>query len=735
MSSKPKSQKPKSQKKKVKGTYAKSKKNIADNKKRVQQVSAPVVANQNLKRNLTVRAEFDSSALNLAFASLYSYYASKGLMTLSNEDGNFPDSLVNGLNYLFIALCSAAKSGTMQVSKAPEVAIDMFKALTSKDVNFMTYSKLTFAWNQAPSWEGFNAINVQGNVWFPVIVTTDNELYDSPAAFPSYVPSEDSYSYFLSKIGGLVGTPKASLVDPAVYKSPLVKDVSAFARSYVYNGLQPSQAGGYYKDIENEVGITAPMMSSFCLYSSDSRDIRVPTKLHAYAGDAAFAFGAPLHPTFVSYFNKRSPTFKCIDFEWVCGYFTQLLTLAIPKAVALGNWTAGETLEMTFQDFRIMLRQALLNVFDTQYMTQFTGPLAFGNGDNGFVPFQVNGHCYGSQVFSTMAVPTLIRENLNALKARSIRIKRPEGSKINVLTYYPILGRYVTDIPAEPQYEIGSTAYPLFWSVPQSNINLVDGSIAANDYVNLNGTHYQTCLSVWNAAIGKLKAVLQQTTSLAGDQGPLGLGALFYTAVVSAGGNPSLKIKAPSKLLKSPYLANIKNVYPTEDDKKIKSSDRSDSKKNIEKCDSKKNVKALPPASIISETQLFTTSGVPPPTEMQALLDSLIVPVVRLDPNGNDDQLTLQMYQIETKECLSSKYEANPNYAGGAVWSRISKLAEYCITGVGHDSAGEYAAIVDQLSKHNDAGMLSGLLGGLAKSFLPPDAHGIVDTVADLLPF
>jgi hypothetical protein len=735
MSSKPKTTKPKPQKKPGKKGYARAKKNIADNKKRVQQISAPVVANQNLKRNVTVRAEFDSSALNLAFASLYSYYASRGLMTLSDDDGNYPESIVNGLNYLFVALCSASKSGTLEVSKAPEVAIDMFRALSSKDISFMTYSKLTFSWNQSPSWDGYNAINVQGNVWFPVIVNADNGSYDSPAAFPTYSPSTDNYSYFLSKVGGLAGTPKASLVDPSVYRSPLFRDVSAFARSYVYNGLQPSQAGGYYKDIENEVGITAPMLSSFCLYSSDSRDIRVPTKLHAYAGDAAFAFGAPLHPTFVSYFNKRSPSFKCIDFEWICGYFTQLLTLAIPKAIALGNYPLGDAVQMTFQDFRIMLRQALLNVFDTQYMTQFTGPLAFGNGDNGFVPFQVNGHCYGSQVFSTMAVPTLIRENLNALKARSIRIKRPEGSKINVLTYFPVLGRYVTDVPAEPQYVFDGVSYPLFSNVSQSNINLVDGTISANNYVNLNCTHYQTCLAVWNATIGQLKAVLQPTTSIAGDQGPLGLGTLFYTAVVSAGGNPTVQIKAPAKLLKSPYLANIKNVYPTEDEKKNKSVDRTDSKKLLDKVDSKKNVKALPPASIISETQLFTTSGVPPPTEMQALLDSLIVPVVRLDPNGNDDQLTLQMYQIETKECLSSKYESNPNFAGGAVWSRISKLAEYCITGVGHDSAGEYAAIVDQLSKHNDAGMLSGLLGGLAKSFLPPDAHGVVDTVADLLPF
>jgi len=689
---------------------------VARGQKERKQVVAPIVVNQNLRESLPVRADFDARALNLAYASLYSFFCNKGLMTASSEDFNDPTVVGNGLGYAFAAMVKDLKNGTIELSKAHKVILDIFAALCAKDVTFLTYARINFSWTTAVSFTNFPIIPVNSATWTPTVITSDDLTYQSPVDIPTPDFSVDNYSKFLSVTTALTTSPMLRIYSPTEYKSPLSRDVSSFARSYIFNGLVPSQSGGYYKDIENEVSITAPMLSSFATYGTVSNETRVPTKLCAFSGDAALAVGWPLHSTFVSYFNKRCPSFKIIDFEWICQFYTTWLSRAISATLASnGAWVAGETVNCTFQDFRIMLRQALMNVFDSQYMTQFTGPLEFGVNENGFVPFEVNGHCYGSQVFSTLLVPTLFRENMCALKARTIRNTAPGKSKINVITYIPILGRYVRDVPAIPQY-LDSTglAYNLFASTPQTVINLIDGSTAPGTYVNLNGAYYQNAKSNVEVAIGLLKTVMVPVTSLVGDQGPLGLGCLFYTAVCSSG-EALPNLSAPKTFLMSDYTKLCKNSLPRSGEKK--------------------NVGGLPPASIISETLNFTTTGIPPNSEMQALLDTIIVPVIRVDPNGSADQLSLQMYQIEVKEPVSSKYEANPNLGGGGVFSRLCKYADLCITGIGKDETSEYDTIMRDLSAHNRAGMLSGLLGGLAKSFLPPDAHGIVDIVSDILPF
>jgi len=361
-----------------------------------------------------------------------------------------------------------------------------------------------------------------------------------------------------------------------------------------------------------------------------------------------------------------------------------------------------------------------LNAFDTQYMVQFTGPLAFGTNDNGFAPFQVSGGTYGNPEFSTMLVPQMLKENINALKARSIRNSVRCKSKINVMTYIPVLGLYVRDTPVAPQYTTSAGTFPLFDPPgPQQTINLIDGSIDPNTYVNLNGSYYQTKLSDYNFTISEFNQVLSKTSSICGDSGPPGLGCLYYTSVQKEA-ELSERLVAP-KANYSKYVSTISNIP-----------------KAIVKTSSQKNVKmpeVIPPASLVTLTQNYTTTAFPVGAELQAFMDTIIVPTIRLDPSGTADQMSLQMYQIETREAVSTKYNESTNTAGGGTYSRLGKYAQLNITGVGHDSAGEYDSIMNSLVQHNQAGFLSGILGGLAKTILPADMHGIVDTISDIVPF
>jgi len=690
-------------------------------KPKVQQVTQSL-ANSNLKMAIAVTADFDPEASHLMYASLYAYLCNKGLFSTTDNDRNVAQSNISGFNFMFDQLIAAIKNGVIGLNRAPEVILDMINALMAKDITFMTYSKLNFSFAGVLDMPQQVVIPANGGIWRATYCEPTNvSSYDSPAIVANGNSDLESYSILLQKMIGLTTSTKLSVVDAQGFKSVLKNDASSFARSYVYNGLQPSSAGGYYKDVENEVGITAPMLSSFARYGDPGNESRVPTKLTAYAGDAALSIGWPLHNTFVSYFNKRSPAFKVLDFEWFYGFMVQWLCLAMPKATALNTFPPGQTIGMTQQDFRIILRQALLNCFDTQYMLQFTGPLQFASNDNGFCPFQVSGGSYGSAVFNTLLVPTLLQENINALKARSIRVTAKNRSKINVMTFFPVLGRYIQDTPVTPQYTLSDGVnYPLF--DPPGNqqvINLIDGTINSNNYVNLNSSYYQTKMANYNFFISELTEVVSKTTSIVGDNGPPGLGCLYYTSVQNKVEETLLQALPRSSYAK--YTNTIVNLNRAP---VVRSKSSKDSAPM-----------AVPPATLATLTQNATTATLPINSELQSFLDTIIVPTIRLDPNGNSDQLSLQMYQIETKEGVTTKYNDNANVSGGGAYSRLGKYAQLCITGVGHDSSSEYDKIMQALIEHNDAGMLSGILGGLAKTILPPSMHGIVDTISDVVPF
>jgi len=685
----------------------------------INKVIIPVVNNQNLRAAVSVVAQFDDNALGIACASIYAYLASKGIFNENISDKNYANVNAQGLGFMFQAASKMIVGGTDEVlTAAPEFMWDIITALKPKNVTLQTYSKAIYSWDAVQPFTVYNNINLGYGIWQPTIcVLADNGLYNALAVNVVSNFNSDNYSQFIQKISSLAPTGKL-IVRTDKYVSELANDVSAFARSYVYNGLQPSRAGGYYKDVENEVNITAPMLSAFAAYSDGTSDVRAPIKLTPYSGDASLSIGWPLHATFKSHYNKNPPVFKCIDFEWIYTTLTQWLSLAMTKSIALGQWAYGDQIQMSIQDFRIVLRQALLSIFDTQYLAQFTGPLEFSQNDNGFGPFMISGHSYGSAPFSQFLLPLLLKENLNALKARTVKLGVGK-SKVNQTTYFPVLGRYVTDVPTVPIVVTPQGSYNLFISIPaQQTINLIDGSIAPDTFVNLNNSYYITKSQDYNFVVGKLTDVIAKTGPILGDGGAAGMGLLFYSSVCAAQ-EQTYRASAPVPLQMAQYCKTIANARTG----------------TLERTNSKdKNVMALPPASVVTLTQEFTTMNIPIPSELQTFFDAMIVPEIRLDPNGNVDQLSVAMYQIEARECVSAVYANNPNLSGGGIFSRLSKLAQLCITGVGHDSAGEYDALLSKLVEMGKAGFLAGLLGGVAKMILPPDMHGIVDTVADLVP-
>jgi len=667
-----------------------------------------------VKTAVPIIAKFDNIQYSASFAAVYSFLASKQLFTDQSESQNDAFQNSSATIYMFNSMLSMITGVSMTLTTAPVIVWDIIAALKAKSVRFLTYGHAMYSWGSLNP-VLTTAITTPGGVWEPTFVVGDTGNYNTPVTINSVLGTPAMYAVLLQKMADLADNPRMQIKTDK-YVSGLANDASTFARSYVYNGDYISPSGGFYKDIESEVIITAPSLSAFGIYGT--QDLRAPLKLTPYSGDGATAFGHPLHPTFLTYYNKRPPSYKLIDFEWIYFTLVSVIVAAVEKVIEnSGKSFTGPLFNYSEQDFRVMLRQALLTVFDTQYFVQFITPLQFTSNENGFAPFHVSGGTCPNVNFSHMMVPKLIQENLAALRARTY--KNPNDKSQNASAFIPVLGRYIEDIPAFFTY-VGSDGlvYNVFESLPQATINLINGASSSSQYVNLNGNYYQGMLSDWNTLLQELSTVTTVTTTIVGDAGPPGLGILFYTAVqdlTSLNPGPDSNVGATPKLVKA--LKHVKNATRTYE----------------------KNAKglptAIPPASITTLTTTQTTTNFNYSAAIAAMYDSLITPQIRLDINSPEDQLSLQMYQCEVREPIATAWNTTLSATGSGLASRLNRLALMCVPGIARSSSAEYDAIIEMLSMHNQAGMLSSILGGFAKSILPPDMHGIVDVVSDLVPF
>jgi hypothetical protein len=393
------------------------------------------------------------------------------------------------------------------------------------------------------------------------------------------------------------------------------------------------------------------------------------------------------------------------------------------------------SLRFSQQDFTIVLRQALMNVFNHQHFVQFITPLTFDNQSNGFIPFQVNGNSCAVSKFGEFLVPVLIKENIASLRARAWIFDKSSPSKRSVAI--PVLGRYAADTLPEFQYKSRSDGNykPLFSSlpVPQQTVDLINGSLGGSSsaFVDLNNAYYKTTLGNYNYTIEKLAMVSSPTVNIASaDAGPIGLGTLFTTTIVRYTPEQSLSTEGAAQSMQALMYGNsVRNFVP------VKVSRAYSLKKNEKERDAtREQVTFLPAASLSGIQAIATTSTFKLTAEFKNLIATLIVPTVRLDSDQNDI-LSSEMYKIEVREphCIEEASDLGPgNYS---MFTRLCHLGNICVPGMAKQYSNEYDRILQALSAEGHAGMLAGLLGGLAKNLLPPELHNIVDTVAGVVPF
>jgi len=435
--------------------------------------------------------------------------------------------------------------------------------------------------------------------------------------------------------------------------------------------------------------------------------------------------------------NKYPPIYKCVDFEeiygYLCSWMAQLKNLYNSRVdgTAPESAEASGILPFSEQDFRIMLRQALLSTCETSYLTQFIMPRQFNSSsDNGFVPFLQGCNCYGDATFQGLLVPQIFQENWSSLQARSYRPPVKFQKEKNVIRYLPVLGRFVNDVPADFLFnQIGSDIQVnLFASISQTTIELTDCSISASNLVCANNSYYQTVMNDWNFHVTELAQYSSKIIALGTDRGAQGLSLLSATRLQNKMSEVSgKKLQGQREIQCMKYVAN----GPGGMKKKISVKEM---KANVKE---DKNVKALPVATLTTLVTSTMTLAQPLTSPQISLYDYLILPVNRTDPISGSDPISSAMLQTESLEGFSINFPTKTvlgQVAGRSSYLRLWNAAGLCAPGTAGATNAVYNDIMSELAMHGQAGMLTDLIGGVVSSAFPA-TKGVVDLVRSVSPF
>jgi hypothetical protein len=457
-------------------------------------------------------------------------------------------------------------------------------------------------------------------------------------------------------------------------------DASAFARTFAYLGDGNSSAGSAYGECEQETNMVKSWIpAQFCTFLDT--DTRVSRSFRPKSGDSCLASGLALMAGMrAADFQGGAPIiYKFIDFEEIYYEYIQWLSLAWTNALSnpvepsLLNLNLTTSLPMTVQDFRIILRQALLQCFSNQAIVQFMAPKPQnGSSDNVFVPFIMHAGTYSASEFGALKFPLILGENMKMLKTSILKVG-PKGTKV---VHVPVLGKWINDTYVEdPQLvqplqfveQGGVTASSIFMDpIAQSQISLYDGRIGSSDYVNMNAIYYQTAVTYLNALLAQLTNTGGMLTTITGDSGP-GLSLLNFTRYVAT--------MPPEMLAKKQrrYECLLEGQERVKELKRAKSKGKApppvnpDNMKGVSLHRKKGETTINPSGDVYFNYSIAISATIALDQPIQSLLQSFIIPSIRPDLTDTLQPQSYAEWQIASIEPNLATYQTG----GDAIASTV----------------------------------------------------------------
>jgi len=322
--------------------------------------------------------------------------------------------------------------------------------------------------------------------------------------------------------------------DPGT-KSWMEHDTSAFAMSYPEWGESFFAPGGLATTVYSERAITSPIMAKFSTYQGSFDSWRGSHQYRKSAGSASYIGPRLMEMSRLPQLkNKVSPVFKFFNFD----EFYERLAFTLIQAIInqeSTNQTQAPSIPqcpLTWQDFAIMLRQAIIGSFSNEFGQDLR--LSNANGASpqvSLLPFTVGPNGVSlSNADATPFFPKFFVESVRAVKRVVIKLKM-ESMELDLV---PILGRPPGSVlPTNYKFETAVGTAVLFKEVTQASINLIDcSSVVGNtvSYLDLNGVTLNTLISDWNQWITTLNCLTGLAT-IDGEKSASCLSVLTYTSI------------------------------------------------------------------------------------------------------------------------------------------------------------------------------------------------------------
>lgn len=477
----------------------------------------------------------------------------------SSYQNNDPNAPYYAFVYLVKTLESAIQGGTPMLTDAPLWFVLLYQALRPGKTTFRTGSisykfivneggPYPFGGDPAPiiPW------NAGDTAWaFGSIQSSSVEVngFMQIIAPPGYTPElgEQSYANLIQYFANNGEFPMWKLVN---LTEPIFRNFDASAYSAVYPevGLCLGSTCGMVNETFSEVFINSPILAVFSAWEQNI--FRSFSHTHQFGGGGCYLGGRICEFTKpLEIRNKVRPIFKMIDFNEI--YEVMALWVAEVMSLASTNTNQAEgvvplIVPMTVQEFRILLRQAILSVFQTSQALSFDQVFS---GIDQFYPFLVSTGTCGKDLGNPMLMPIILVENIRAWIRRTLRTgqkanvpvskRAPVQGALSVIDFVPVIGMWGSDIPlvSNYTYTVGTNEFPVFGTnAMETPINLIDGSYLSTSppsqaYLDLNGGQLSDLLTSWNSFISTLTANSCTLSSLGGEKGIAALEVLTMSYV------------------------------------------------------------------------------------------------------------------------------------------------------------------------------------------------------------
>jgi len=612
------------------------------------------------------------------------------------QDWSSPSSVPNsyGLTYMIDAFIQmqaltvqSMTAQTLNIVQLPYWMQVILNILRPTDVPFKV-SKLKYSWV-----DGFPIVDTPlvpillagiAYNWLFGIPDSNFSGYNQPMIPMTWTGTSDTAN-LMSAIGLIQNVAKDTKLVNVGNIQAGSSDPSAFARSYPYMGIGAGLSSAVFGSCELETTFVRSWMASqFSVYSAS--DTRVSRSLRIKSGDSNFLCYLP----FISgcrikdYKDPGPLVYKFIDFNEIYYYMWKWFAFSYGKVDQLTTGVSDllvQSLNFSAQSFRIILRQAILNLFTDQAGVQFMAPKQrSGMADNVFVPYLVSSNTYPFSVFGSMLFPQALAENLRALCTRVLGV----GTKNTKIIHVPVLGAWNLD----SWDEFPTLALPLtfpetdtnliFSTLAEDGISLVDGanlSVTGN-YVNLNSPYYGQCVKYWNQYVQALGVPVSPIVG----EGP-GVCLLNMTRYIATN-TQDITNRDPYNLLTNHRESNkIKKV------KSEKVLPKEDLKKLVEKEKMKKKVvgdHANPPGGVEQNYTVSVSSIFEITAPIQQAFNYLILPTIRPDPEDTQYPQTQTGWQIAYFEPYQCVYQTETTQ-GTTRASDINVVAQGMVNPPGTD--------------------------------------------------